>query len=161
MPITDNTVVQFEFEIRDDQGQILESSAQLNSPSLYLHGHNNIFPALEQALLGKEVGDKVQVQLTPEQAYGQAKPAQIERISSKQILSPKPLTPGMPIYIRTAKGTQQVRLVKKGLKFADVDTNHPWAGKNLHFDVQVTQVRPASQAELDHGHAHGKGGIEH
>mgnify|MGYP000536604720 CR=1 FL=1 len=63
--------------------------------------------------------------------------------------------------VHTDQGERQVTIVKVGRFMADVDTNHPFAGKTLHFDVEILDVRAATAEELDHGHAHGVGGHQH
>jgi len=158
--IEKNKVVTLHYKLSDDQGQLLESSYG-DDPMAYLHGHDNIFKVLEQALEGKEVGDKVSQALTPEQAYGQRKEDSQQRIPIKHIATKGKLKKGQVVGVQTDQGIRQVTLVKVGKFSVDIDTNHPFAGKNLLFDVEVVGVRAASSEEIDHRHAHGVGGHQH
>ena len=71
------------------------------------------------------------------------------------------LQPGQLVTLNTQQGPRQVTVVKVGRFNVDVDTNHPLAGQSLTFDVEVTDVREATDEEVSHGHVHGPGGVEH
>lgn len=159
MNIADNTVVEFHYRLSDADGQI--ETSHDSDPMLYLHGHGNIIPGLEKALLGKTVGDQVQVVLPPEEAYGVPQTDAIQRIPVKHLQGAKKWKPGMVARVQTEQGPRQVTVVKVGLKQADVDTNHPLAGRTLTFDVEIVSVRAAEKEEIAHKHAHGKGGHHH
>lgn len=159
MQIVKNSVVQFHYTLSDANGEV-ESSAG-SHPLLYLHGHDQMLPALEKELEGKTAGDKLDITLPPEQAYGERDENAIQSIQVKHLLGSKKWKPGMVAVVQTEQGQRQVTIVKVGMFKADVDTNHPLAGKTLTFKVEILSVREATEEELSHGHAHGEGGHHH
>lgn len=160
MQISKNTVVNFHYRLSELNGDEFESSFG-SEPNAYLHGHNNIIKGLELELAGKVKGDTFSVTLLPEQAYGMRQENAIQRVPLKHLQGAKKWHPGMVATVNTEKGQRQVVIVKVGKFNADVDMNHPLAGKTLVFDVEVTDVRTASAEEISHGHAHGVGGHQH
>ncbi len=160
MTITTNKVVTFHYTLRNAAGEELESSRE-RAPMTYLHGSGNIIKGLEKALEGKSSGATFQVIVQPADAYGERKPANMQRVSAKHIPNAKVLKPGQVIGLQTRQGPVQVTVVKVGRFNIDVDANHPLAGQELTFDVEVTDVRDASVEEKTHGHVHGAGGVEH
>lgn len=163
MHIGNNSVVQFHYTLTDvSNGASVElESSNGSHPLLYLHGHEQMLPALEQALSGKAAGDKLEVTLTPDQAYGERDENAIQSMQVKHLLGAKKWQPGMTAVVQTEQGQRQVTIVKVGMFKADVDTNHPLAGKTLKFSVEIMSVRTASDEEIAHGHAHGEGGHHH
>jgi FKBP-type peptidyl-prolyl cis-trans isomerase SlyD len=160
MLVADKKVVSFHYSLSNEQGEQLESSHE-RQPMSYLHGARNIIPGLEKAMAGKAAGEKFQVTLAPDQAYGERDDARIQRIPAKHFQDAKHLRPGQRISIRTRNGPMPASVVKVGRFNVDVDTNHPLAGQTLVFDVEVTEVRDATSEEIAHGHAHGPGGVGH
>lgn len=160
MSIAENMVVQFHYTLKDGEGQILESSSE-GHPMTYLHGHNSLLPGLEQALAGKNAGDKFTATLPPELAFGEVMPDSEQRVPISHLRGAKKWEAGMMAILQTAQGQQQVTILKVGHTMATVDTNHPMAGKTLIFDIEVANVREATAEELQHGHAHGPGGHHH
>ena len=146
MNIAKDSVVQFNYNLKDDQGNDIETTTG-GEPMAYLHGHGNIIPGLEQALEGKAVGER------KENAQ--------QRIPLKHLQGARKWKPGMMAVVETEQGYRQVTVVKVGKFNADVDTNHPLAGKTLVFDIDVVDVREATAEEKAHGHAHGVGGHHH
>ncbi len=159
MLISKDTVVQLHYQLSDDNG-LLESS-QGSDPLLYLHGHQNMLPAIEQALEGKSKGDKLELTLAPKDAYGERREDAIQSVQVKHLQGAKKWQPGMMAVVQTEHGPRQVKIVKVGMFKADVDTNHPLAGKTLQFSFEILDVRAASEEEIAHGHAHGVGGHHH
>jgi len=159
MLISKDTVVQLHYQLSDDNG-LLESS-QGSDPLLYLHGHQNMLPAIEQALEGKSKGDKLELTLAPKDAYGERREDAIQSVQVKHLQGAKKWQPGMMAVVQTEHGPRQVKVVKVGMFKADVDTNHPLAGKTLQFSFEILDVRAASEEEIAHGHAHGVGGHHH
>ena len=160
MNIAKDSVVQFNYNLKDDQGNDIETTTG-GEPMAYLHGHGNIIPGLEQALEGKAVGDKFSVTVEPAKAYGERKENAQQRIPLKHLQGARKWKPGMMAVVETEQGYRQVTVVKVGKFNADVDTNHPLAGKTLVFDIDVVDVREATAEEKAHGHAHGVGGHHH
>lgn len=159
MLISKDTVVQLHYQLSDDSG-LLESS-QGSDPLLYLHGHQNMLPAIEQALEGKSKGDTLELTLAPKDAYGERREDAIQSVQVKHLQGAKKWQPGMIAVVQTEHGPRQVKIVKVGMFKADVDTNHPLAGKTLKFNFEILDVRAASEEEIAHGHAHGVGGHHH
>jgi FKBP-type peptidyl-prolyl cis-trans isomerase SlyD len=161
MKISRNTVVSFTYHLRDSTGEILEQTEK-GMPMAYLHGHQNLLPALEEALDGHEVGGSISIELPPEKAYGPLRANAVQRVPIKHLSGHyKRLVPGMVVRVHTEKGDMTVRVLKVGKFNIDVDTNHPFAGKTLVFDIQIESIREASAEEIAHGHAHGQGGHHH
>ncbi|GIU10334.1 peptidyl-prolyl cis-trans isomerase [Shewanella sp. c952] len=160
MSIKDDSVVQFNYTLRDEQGEVLESNEGLE-PIAYLHGHDNMMPGVENALVGKEVGAKFSVTLPASETYGERNEDAEQRVSVKHLQGAKVWKAGMRALISTDQGQRQVTIIKMGKFMATVDVNHPLAGRELTFDLEVADVRDATSEEIAHGHAHGKGGHQH
>lgn len=164
MQIDTDKVVSFHYRLSEAQGELLESSYD-SEPTLYLHGHGNLMPALEEALGGKQTGDKFSVELQPEQAYGLRNEGATQRIPIKHLHDyskiKNKLKPGMKVGVNTEHGPWDAIVLKVGKFNVDIDSNHPLAGKSLTFEIEITDVRAASADELAHGHAHGAGGHHH
>jgi len=155
-----DTVVVFHYTLRDESGTELETSRG-SDPNAYLHGANNIVPGLEKAMAGKTSGDVFSATVEPEGAYGQPNPDKQQRVPIKHLLFKGKLKAGMVVQLNTSDGRVPVTVVKAGRHSADIDTNHPLAGKTLIFDIEIAEVRAASAEEIAHKHAHGPGGHHH
>ncbi len=160
MSISNDQVVTFHYTLTDESGAQLENSHEAEAVT-YLHGHKSMLPGLEEALEGKDKGGKVSVTLAPEKAYGLRKEGETQRITKKHILTKGKLTPGMIVQVNTEHVPQEAIIVKVGLKTVDLDSNHPYAGKTLTFDMEVIELREATAEEISHGHVHGAGGCGH
>ena len=160
MIIATNTVVTFHYQLKDANGGMIETSEQ-GEPMAILVGHNNMLQGVEQAMLGKKMGDKFAVTLSPEQAYGSRRENAMQRVPIKHLHSKGKLKPGQTVVINTDHGGKPVTIIKVGKFNVDVDTNHPLAGKSIVFDIAVVDVREATPEEISHGHAHGLGGHHH
>jgi FKBP-type peptidyl-prolyl cis-trans isomerase SlyD len=158
--IADDSVVSFHYTLRDDAGSITESS-EGGSPVVYMHGRNNIVPGLETQLTGKTSGDKFTAIVTPEQGYGLRNETAIQRVPLKHIATRGPFQPGQMVVVNTRDGGRQARVIKVGHFNVDLDLNHPLAGKTLTFEIEIVDVRPATEEERAHGHAHGPDGHGH
>ena len=160
MKIGDKTVVLFHYIFCDEAGEELESS-QGNAPSAYLHGADDIIRGLESAMATHEAGDKFSVELSPQDAYGLRNVEKVQRVPVKHLVFRGKLKAGMAVQLNTSQGRVPVTVIKAGRHSADIDTNHPLAGKTLNFEIEVVEVRQASAEEIAHGHAHGPGGHHH
>ncbi len=160
MQISDNKVVAIHYTLKDDQGQVLDSSVG-QEPLVYLHGRKNIIPGLENALTGKSAGDKFHVSIPPEEAYGMRNDELFQVIPREAFSSVDTVEVGMQFYVQTAEGVQTITVTKVEGDQVTVDANHPLAGQTLHFDVEVMDVRDATEEELQHGHVHGPGDHHH
>jgi|TARA_R110000796_G_scaffold252622_1_gene388885 FKBP-type peptidyl-prolyl cis-trans isomerase SlyD len=159
MQISNNSVVQFHYILSDANGEI--ESSHKHDPILYLHGQPGLIDGLVEALEGHQAGDSFSVTLTADKAYGPRLDDAIQKVQVKRLQGAKKWKPGMIAVIETEQGPRQVTIVKVGLSQAEVDSNHPLAGKDLTFAIEVLDVREATEEELAHGHAHGAGGHHH
>lgn len=159
--IAKDKVVLFHYSLQNEQGDLIEDSRK-GEPLAYMHGHGGIIPGLEKALEGHKEGDNINVTIAPEDAYGERKDNMLQRVSAKYLKhAGKKLHPGMQVAVSTDKGNRMVTVVKVGLKTVDIDGNHPLAGLTLSFNVDIVNIRDASEEEIAHGHAHGPGGHQH
>lgn len=164
MSVSANKVVSFHYRLHELDGDLLEESYGAD-PTLYLHGHNNLLAAIEKAMEGKNAGDKLSVAVTPEEGYGLRREGAIQRIPIKHLVDHEKiknrLKPGVKVAVNTQHGPWEAVVLKVGKFNVDVDSNHPLAGKHLNFEIEIVDVRDASDEELTHGHAHGAGGHNH
>ena len=161
MQIAKDSVVSMHYTLSDETGEI-ESSRQNAQPIQALIGHGGIIPGLEKALIGHEAGDQVAADVAPADAYGERNEGQMQRVPKKYFRDGARLKPGMITTLAMKEGGHRsVTVVKVGSSVVDVDLNHPLAGKALHFDVEILEVREASAEEISHHHVHGAGGVEH
>jgi len=155
------TVLTLHYTVRDAvSGAALETSAG-REPLTILYGQAGMLAFVQEALAGRTAGEEVTVTVPPERAFGQRSEDAVRRISKKYFSNPRKLQPGQRTVLRTESDSQPVTVVKVGGKVVDVDTSHPYAGLTLTFVIEIVDVRPASAAEIDHGHAHRSGGHQH
>lgn len=160
MAITKDSVVSIHYTLKDDDGQVLDSSSS-GEPLAYLHGHGNLVPGLERELEGKNTGDKLSVKVTPADGYGEFNKDLIQQVPRRAMKDIKNLQVGMRLHAQTEHGPQAVTVTRIHSDMVTLDGNHPLAGKNLNFDIEITDVRAATQEELEHGHVHGPGDHHH
>lgn len=160
MPVEQNTVVSFHYTLTNQDGQQIESSRE-GMPMVYLHGAGNIIPGLEKEMAGREVGDTFVATIEPAEGYGERQPGKVQRVPAKHFPQPRKLQPGQLVRLETRQGTMQAVVVKVGRFNIDVDANHPLAGQTLTFDVEITEMRDATEEEIAHRHVHGPGGVNH
>lgn len=156
MPIGDNDIVTIHYTLKDDADKVIDSSAG-GEPLAYLHGHGNIVPGLERELSGKSVGDRLQVRVPAAEGYGEYDRALVQKVPRRALQGIANLRVGL----RLQAGHQAVTVTHLAGDMVTLDGNHPLAGQNLNFDVEITAVRPATEEELAHGHVHGDGGHHH
>lgn len=143
-------------------GEKVESSHDRDEALWVLLGHGQLISGLEAALEEHEAGDEMAVDVAPADGYGERSDDQVQRISKKYFQQAAKLKPGMATVLSLKEGGQRAVTVRKvGMSTIDVDLNHPMAGKALHFDVKLLEVRDASDEEIKHGHAHPPGGEPH
>jgi FKBP-type peptidyl-prolyl cis-trans isomerase SlyD len=159
MQIAKNTVVTLNYSVTDAQGAMVDEGKE---PLVYLHGgYDGIFPLLEETLQGKNVGDKLEVRLEPDDAFGDYD-AELVMIEPRNLF-PDNIEVGMQFERGTDDGDDDELYTITDI--ADdkvvVDGNHPLAGMALNFICTVADVRPATAEELAHGHVHGAHGHQH
>ncbi|MFA6483562.1 MAG: peptidylprolyl isomerase [Bacteroidales bacterium] len=160
MKIENNRVVQIHYTLRDDQGEILDSSVD-HEPLPYIHGVGALIPGLEKELLGKETGDKFSVVISPSEGYGEYEEDQVFQVSAKDFDEGDELELGMQVQLEAENGPAVATITEIEGDEVTLDMNHPLAGVALHFEVEVIEVRGATKQELEHGHAHAPGAHEH
>ncbi|ADC70951.1 MULTISPECIES: peptidylprolyl isomerase [unclassified Thioalkalivibrio] len=160
MQVAQNAVVSIHYTLTNDAGETIDSS-EGREPLAYLHGNGQLVPGLERELEGKAAGDKVQAKVAPAEGYGEKIDAMVQEIPLEAFQGVDSVQPGMQFQAETQNGPLTVTVTKVEGDTATVDGNHPLAGENLNFDVEVVEVREASAEELEHGHAHGVGGHQH
>lgn len=162
MKIVKDTVVSLRYELTDlGDGTVIEKS---NDPISYVHGgYDGIFPTVEEALHGKNIGDTVSVEMEPDDAFGEYE-HDLVRVESRDSF-PKDIEVGMQLEGGAEDDDDEDYMMYTIVEITDkevtVDGNHPLAGKKLKFAGTVTAVREATKEELDHGHVHGDGGHHH
>jgi FKBP-type peptidyl-prolyl cis-trans isomerase SlyD len=161
MKIAKGNVVGIDYSLHLGDGQVVDASDP-GDPLTYLHGEGQIVPGLESALEGLESGAQKQVVVAPAEGYGEHDPRGIQQVPRAAF--PPGFEPQVGMEL-TAEGPNgdpvpfAIREVKPDS--ITIDLNHPLAGKTLHFDVTVREVRAASAEEIEHGHAHGPDGHGH
>lgn len=154
MKIADDCVVSIHYTLTDEEGTVIDSSAD-SEPLNYLHGAGNIIPGLEKELAGSEAGDKKKVTVQPTEGYGEVEPGLVQTLPKEAFSGVEEIKEGMEFQAQGPNGQVQFVTVKE---VADdgvtIDANHALAGKVLNFDVSVESVRAASPEELEHGHVH-------
>jgi len=147
-------VVTFHYKLTNSNGEELDSSSG-RDPMKYLHGASNIVPGLEKEMDGKSSGDKLKVEVQPDEGYGQVNPQLIQKVPHSAFEGVPEIKPGMQFQAQGPGGeTQHITVKEVTGDEVIVDGNHPLAGQVLHFDVTIEDVRAASEEEISHGHAH-------
>jgi FKBP-type peptidyl-prolyl cis-trans isomerase SlyD len=162
MIIEDHRVVTIHYTLKDASGETLDSS-EGRSPLAYIQGIGNLISGLEKQLHGRSAGEKLKAVIAPADAYGEYddKMCHIVPLSGFQSAAGEELQVGMQVQIDTGDGVTIATVTSIEGEDVTLDLNHPLAGTELHFDVEVVGVRAATEEELDHGHAHGEGGHHH
>ena len=161
MNVAQDKVVLIHYTLKNDAGAVIDSSSG-GDPLAYIHGQGNIIPGLEKALDGKQKGDKVSVKVDPAEGYGVRDDALVQSVPRRAFGGVPDIKPGMQFHAQGEQGHTRVVTVT-GVKgdMVTVDGNHPLAGENLNFDVEIAEVRDATEEEMEHGHVHGPGGHHH
>jgi FKBP-type peptidyl-prolyl cis-trans isomerase SlyD len=153
MQISKHKVAAIHYTLRDNGGSVLDSSSG-RDPLYYLHGAGNLIPGMEEGLEGKVKGDKFDLKVSPEKGYGTRDEKLIQKVPVKAF-GGKKVEKGM--QFRSGQGGVVTVTTIEG-ETVTVDGNHPLAGVELNFAVEIMEVRAATQDEISHGHVHGPGG---
>lgn len=159
MQITKEKVVAIHYTLRDNAGTVIDSSSG-KDPLYYLQGFGNLIPGMEEGLEGKVKGDKFEIKVSPEKGYGVRDENQVQEVPMAAF-GGNPVKEGMQFQAGGQDGGFVVTVTKIEGETVTVDANHPLAGVELNFDVEVMEVRDASAEEIAHGHVHGPGGHQH
>lgn len=156
MQITKDKVASIHYTLRDNTGTIIDSSDG-REPLHYLHGAGNLILGMEEGLEGKVKGDKLDLKIAPAKGYGEKDDTLVQKV-------PMSAFGGQEVKKGMQFSTNQggvVTVTEVGLDAVTVDANHPLAGVELNFAVEIMDVRSATSEELAHGHVHGPGGHHH
>jgi len=151
MDIAPARVASFHYTLTDEAGKVIDKSPEAR-PMRYLHGAGNIVPGLEKALAGKSAGDSLDVAVKPEEAYGVRNEGLVQDVPREAFKGIDKIEPGMQFQAQANGGTRLITVAEVGDSTVRVDGNHPLAGRTLHFAVEVTEVREASDEEKQQGH---------
>lgn len=158
--ITKDTAVLFNYTLKDEEGNVIDQSPE-GQPLAYLHGHANIIPGLEAQLEGKSAGERVHAVVAPADGYGEYHEQAVQEIPRDNFQGVEDIQPGMQFQSQSGDQVMLVTVKDVTDDMVTVDANHPLAGKTLTFDVEIVEVRAATEDELSHGHVHGAGGVQH
>jgi FKBP-type peptidyl-prolyl cis-trans isomerase SlyD len=153
MEVEKNKVVEIDYTLKDDNGQVLDTSEGRESLS-YIQGIGNLIPGVENALEGKSSGERIEVTVSPETGYGIRDDALLLSMERDKFSEVEDLKEGLRFRMDTPDGPKIFTVVKVGDAEVIVDGNHPLAGMTLNFDITVQSVRDATTEELEHGHVH-------
>jgi FKBP-type peptidyl-prolyl cis-trans isomerase SlyD len=158
--VSDGQVVIIHYTLKNDQGETLDSSVG-SDPLPYLHGAGNIVVGLENALIGKSVGDSVDIVVSPEEGYGLRDPAGVQDVPRDAFPEDAELEDGSQFMMHDDDGQAiPVWVIAVGSDTVTLDANHPLAGQALHFSVTIESTRAPTDDEKTHGHPHGLAGTE-
>jgi FKBP-type peptidyl-prolyl cis-trans isomerase SlyD len=155
--VNDDTVVTLEYTLTVE-GEVIDTSKG-SDPIQFIQGQQQIIPGLERQLYGMSVGETKEVIVQASEAYGEVDPENYAMIPRDQFPPEIPVQPGIQLELTDEKGE------RVGARIAEIegdnvrlDFNHPLAGKDLHFDVEVIDLRQATDEEIEHGHVHDEDG---
>lgn len=155
-----NRVVTFHYTLTDSEGTELDSSRS-GDPLGYLEGSGNIIPGLETELKKLRVGEKKKVTVAAKDAYGEKNADMVMEVPRTQFPADVDIKVGDRFRTSDDQYAPVFMVMKITESHVTIDGNHPLAGKELTFDVEITEIRDASEEELSHGHVHGPGGHHH
>ena len=161
MPLESNKVVTFNYSLKDSAGTLIETTEN-KEPLSFITGFKQILPKLEEAISGMIIGSKKDVKLSAADAYGEFDEKAVQQVKRSQFPEDLNIEVGMS-YIANSQQGEQTHFVITDVNDDDVtiDFNHQLAGKDLEFNVELLDVRNATEEELNHGHVHGPGGHQH
>ena len=153
-------VVTIHYTLRDKAGKTIDSSIK-GEPLTYLEGVGNIIPGLESALTSASVGEKKSVSVKASDGYGERSTEHFVTVPRTQF--PKDLQIKVGDTFQSGSGHHARPFSVSEIRGDEIilDGNHPMAGQDLHFEVEVMEIRAATAVELEHGHVHGPGGHHH
>ncbi|KZN36881.1 peptidyl-prolyl cis-trans isomerase [Pseudoalteromonas luteoviolacea S2607] len=159
MKIAQNTVVKMHYSVLDDDQNSIDNTFD-EEPLEFIIGTGFLIKGLEDALIDKQAGDQVSVTVEPEQGYG-IRNDNLTQAVPKSMFEGIEVEVGMQFRATTDEGEQAVIVIGVEEDEVIVDGNHPLAGITLHFDVEILEVRTATDEELAHGHVHSVDGCGH
>jgi FKBP-type peptidyl-prolyl cis-trans isomerase SlyD len=159
MQVSAHKVVSIHYTLTDNAGTVLDTSSG-RDPLAYIHGLGHLIPGMEEGLEGRTAGEKLNLKIAPEKGYGERNDEFVQQVPLSAF-GGQEVTPGMQFEAGTQEQRYIVTVTSVEGDQVTVDGNHPLAGVELNFDVEVIEVREATGDELAHGHVHGPGGHHH
>lgn len=153
MQITDKKVVILHYAVSDSEDTLIDSSYDHNPLSI-IQGSGYLIPGLENALVDHVAGDKFEVEVSADQAYGQRFDDYVQTVPKAMFAEIEDLDVGTQLRATTDEGEQTVIVIDVQEDEITVDGNHPLASIDLKFDVEILEVRDATEEELTQGHVH-------
>lgn len=154
LKVADGMVVSLDYTLRLDDGQVVDSSDGREALQ-FLQGQGQIIPGLEQALYGMEVGEEKDVEVAPEDGYGETDPEAYQMVPHNIFPSDMELSEGMGLRMRDDAGQPlEAYVAEVSQDGVLLDFNHPLAGETLYFHVKIADLRPGTSEEVAHGHVH-------
>ena len=160
MKIAKNNVVTMHYAVSDSEGTLIDSSYE-DKPMAIIQGTGYLIPGLDDALVDRVAGDKFEVAVACEQAYGERHDDYVQTVPREVLAGVEDLSVGTQLRATTDDGEQTVIVIDVQDDEITVDGNHPLSGLDLSFDVEILEVREATEEELTHGHVHVEGGCGH
>jgi FKBP-type peptidyl-prolyl cis-trans isomerase SlyD len=157
MQISKNSVVSINYTLKDENGEVLDTSDG-RDPLDYIHGTGQIIPGLEGELEGRATGDDFSVVIEPDQGYGSRDESLVHEVPRSEFDTPDDIEIGMQFRVGAEGGNVIMVVADIGDENVTLDGNHPLAGVTLTFDVSVAEVREATEEEMKASqHVHGSG----
>lgn len=151
--VKEDLVIAIDYTLTVD-GEVLDSSKD-RDPLEFLQGHGNIIPGLEKEMVDMKIGDEKKVRVPPKEGYGELNKDAFMDVPTNQFPEDIPVKVGTELQVQNEKGEPTyARITKVDNNVAQLDFNHPLAGKKLNFDVKVVGIREPNSEELEHGHVH-------
>ena len=158
MHVTAHHIISVNYTLTDDNNELIDSTYESGEPMVYLHGRGQMIRGFEKAVSKAEIGQTLTFNLSPSEGYGLRNVNNVQRIPIKYLKHEGKLTLGKSIHVNTDNDVKPGSIIKVGKFNVDVDMNHPLAGKNLNFDIEIVDIRKAAEQEISHGHVHGPKG---
>lgn len=161
MAIGQNKVITMNYTLKDEEGNVIQSTDNAN-PFRFLSGNKQILPKLEEEINNMIIGSKKNVKIPSTEAYGEYTEQALQQVNKNNFPKDIDLQVGMEFMANSPDG-HQMPFVVKDIKEEEItiDFNHPLAGKDLEFEVELVDIRDATVEEMQHGHVHGEGGHHH
>lgn len=153
MKISEKTVAHFHYVLKNSEGEVLQSSRE-SEPMAYIHGQGGIITGLEEEMAGRAAGERFEAAIPPEKAYGEHDPDRVQSVPRDAFAGVDQVEPGMVFSAQTDQGEFPITVREVSDDTVVVDANHQLAGQTLVFDIEVTDVREATEEEVAHGHVH-------
>ena len=155
MSLTKNQVASVAYTLKNGDDEIIDQATK-DSPMTFLHGVGGMIPGFEKALEGKNVGDSFNIVIEAADAYGERNDALTQDVPREMFgdVPDEQLVAGAQFQAQTDAGVEVITIVSVDGDTVKIDANHPLAGMTLHFDVELLDIRDATEEEIAHGHVH-------